>query len=326
MWDTITNGLEVISTTFGGPRVKQFLDSVKGKNILDELKKCKETDKILNELFDVVLEKSSDDSRIVFFVDELDRCRPDFAVRLLERIKHYFLNEKIVFVFSINSLELQHTIKRHYGNDFNADKYLRRFFDFTIPLPAADMQKYYQIVKLDVETTINDIVRRVIRKYNFSMREITRYVQHLRIAIPQKSNVYEPRYEFYYKTLIPFLIGLKVHDTQKFNDFIHGEGCQNFVEVMQEDRLNRYCQIFLKDNETFGSSDFPNKTVVSFADKFQPAYQLLFGKNNPDVIRPVAVSRDTIIASDKNFILDTISLMKAKQNLTTSEVNQNGTD
>lgn len=310
LWDSIKDGLEVISTTFGGPRIKNLLNSVEDKNILEELKKNKEIYQVLNEMFDVVLEKNSADTRIVFFIDELDRCRPDFAVCLLERIKHYFLNEKVVFVFSINALELHHTIQRHYGNNFNADKYLDRFFDFTISLPAADMRKYYEIVKLDVETTIDDIARRVIRRYNFSMREITRYVQHLRIAIPKNYSTYRPKYGFYFNMLIPFLIGLKVHDTQKFSDFTHGEGCQDFVEVMQEDRLNSYCQIFLRDDETFEVGHI-NKKLMSFADKFKPAYKLLFGKNNPETIRPIVVDRDTIIASDKNFILNTISLMKS---------------
>lgn len=50
-------------------------------------------------LHSLIYEKGN---RLVIFIDELDRCRPDFAVRLLERIKHYFVDEQITFVFSIN--------------------------------------------------------------------------------------------------------------------------------------------------------------------------------------------------------------------------------
>ena len=145
-WDIITNGLEVLATTLGGPRIKQFLDSVKGKKILEEFQKSRDIDKILNGMFDHILANIPDDTRIVFFIDELDRCCPNFAVRVLERIKHYFLYEKVIFVVSVNMSELQHTIKRHYGNDFNADKYLRRFLDFTIPLPPTNMTKYYETI------------------------------------------------------------------------------------------------------------------------------------------------------------------------------------
>lgn len=64
----------------------------------------------------------------MIFVDELDRCKPSFAVQLLERIKHYFGHEKITFVFSVNVSELQYTIKKFYGADFNGTRYLDNFF------------------------------------------------------------------------------------------------------------------------------------------------------------------------------------------------------
>jgi len=63
------------------------------------------------------------------FIDELDRCRPTYAVEMLEAIKHIFDIEGLVIVVSTHTEELQHTIKALYGNDFNADNYLRRFFD-----------------------------------------------------------------------------------------------------------------------------------------------------------------------------------------------------
>ena len=63
------------------------------------------------------------------FIDELDRCRPTFAVEMLEAIKHIFDLNGLVIVLSTHTEELQHTIKSLYGSEFNADDYLRRFFD-----------------------------------------------------------------------------------------------------------------------------------------------------------------------------------------------------
>lgn len=63
------------------------------------------------------------------FIDELDRCRPTYAVEMLEAIKHLFNIEGLVIVVSTHTEELQHTIKALYGINFNADDYLRRFFD-----------------------------------------------------------------------------------------------------------------------------------------------------------------------------------------------------
>ncbi|MCH4545925.1 KAP family NTPase [Rhizobium changzhiense] len=64
-------------------------------------------------------------------VDELDRCRPTYAVALLERVKHLFDVDGIIFVFATNSDQLQHSISGAYGPNFNGFRYLKRFFERT---------------------------------------------------------------------------------------------------------------------------------------------------------------------------------------------------
>ena len=64
---------------------------------------------------------------LVFVIDELDRCRPTFAIELLERVKHIFDVPHIVFVFGLNRDELSKSLSSVYG-DINTDVYLRRFF------------------------------------------------------------------------------------------------------------------------------------------------------------------------------------------------------
>lgn len=77
---------------------------------------------------------------LIFFIDELDRCRPTFAIELLERVK-YLLNVKnIVFVLSVDKSQLEASIAAVYGSDVDAPEYLRRFIDveFGIPIPSND--------------------------------------------------------------------------------------------------------------------------------------------------------------------------------------------
>lgn len=63
------------------------------------------------------------------FIDELDRCRPSYAVEMLETIKHIFDIPGVVFVVATDTIQLQHAVKAIYGVGFNADVYLGRFFD-----------------------------------------------------------------------------------------------------------------------------------------------------------------------------------------------------
>ena len=78
---------------------------------------------------------------LVFIVDELDRCRPTFAIELLERVKHLLDVPGIVFVFGINRAELGKSIQSVYG-DIDADVYLRRFFDMEFSLLGADLENF----------------------------------------------------------------------------------------------------------------------------------------------------------------------------------------
>lgn len=72
------------------------------------------------------------------FVDELDRCRPDYAIRLLEGIKHLFSVEGVVFIVSTNMSQLSKSVQAVYGPGFDGRRYLQRFFDFQSSLPAPD--------------------------------------------------------------------------------------------------------------------------------------------------------------------------------------------
>ena len=75
---------------------------------------------------------------LVVMIDELDRCRPAYAVELLEVSKHIFDVDRIVFVLSVNRTQLEHSVKALYGSDFDARGYLRRFFDLDFRLPDAN--------------------------------------------------------------------------------------------------------------------------------------------------------------------------------------------
>lgn len=74
--------------------------------------------------------------QVVFIIDELDRCRPNYSVQLLEQIKHFFNVPNIVFVLAIDKVQLGHAVRGVYGSDLiNADEYLRRFIDIEYSLP-----------------------------------------------------------------------------------------------------------------------------------------------------------------------------------------------
>ncbi len=86
--------------------------------------------------------KSKGGRPLIVMIDELDRCRPSYAVELLEVAKHLFAVDHIVFVLAVNRSELAHSVKALYGDGFDAQGYLRRFFDVDFVLPAPDRKAF----------------------------------------------------------------------------------------------------------------------------------------------------------------------------------------
>lgn len=111
-----------------------------------------------------LLLKKINSKPLVIFIDELDRCRPLYAIEFLERIKHLFGIENLVFVLSIDKTNLAESIKSQYGN-IDTDNYLRRFIDIEFNLPKGNISNFCEILfdrfKLD----------------NISIKKDTRYTK-----------------------------------------------------------------------------------------------------------------------------------------------------
>lgn len=149
-------------------------------------------------------EEASVQYPIVFFVDELDRCNPHYAVKVLERIKHLFDVPNIVFVLSINANQLQHAINGFYGSPkINGKEYLKRFIDLEYRLPEPDLRHYADILckRNDFESILNStndslyrssnnkaevlktMAKDLISCHGMSLRTANKFIAYTRLAV-----------------------------------------------------------------------------------------------------------------------------------------------
>jgi hypothetical protein len=98
----------------------------------------------------LALETLSEDRKInlpmFVFIDELDRCRPDFAIALLEGVKHLFDIPGVCFVVTTNIRQLSASVKAVYGQDFDGHRYLKRLFDAEFDLPPIEQRNYAKLL------------------------------------------------------------------------------------------------------------------------------------------------------------------------------------
>lgn len=145
-----------------------------------------------------ILGKIATEKPLILFIDELDRCRPDFAVDMLEIIKHTFDVEGVSFVLVTNTQQLKASINHCYGHAVDAQRYLDKFLRFTFTLPAQFTRNGYEYHNVSLEHYAKLTERSphlsgaqlyhpgflhalepVIKLHRLSLREIETFVRHL---------------------------------------------------------------------------------------------------------------------------------------------------
>lgn len=259
--DIAANLLELVT----GKDISKIITSLRGSDPLEEIHNSRNIRSLLLEFFDaLIVEKSP---RLVIFIDELDRCKPIYAVRFLERIKHYFSDERITFVFSINVDQLQHTIKNYYGYEFDAERYLDKFFDFKIPLPPVNTDMFLKTLEY-YGTYIYDLTsREVISYFGFSIRELEKYIRNIKIAAYKITHsTYTPdspkgrAYKFGLNYFIPILIGLMIRSTKDYNQFLEGNRPEIAVTILYSQQINIQASSYIYNfQETQELVDIPKR-------------------------------------------------------------------
>lgn len=94
------------------------------------------------------------DGPLIIFIDELDRCRPTFALDMIESVKHLFSVEKIIFVLINNPHQLNETVKSLYGQSIDSRSYLAKLYDLQFILPSEHERE-----DGDITTDLNLFIR-----------------------------------------------------------------------------------------------------------------------------------------------------------------------
>lgn len=216
-----------------GDIVKEFNQE---RDLLDKFRK--ELEKAV-KLLPTVGETSGN---LVFFIDELDRCRPTFAIQLLERIKHLFDVPNIIFVLSIDKKQIEASTKAVYGAEIDATEYLRRFFDLEYSIPVVDTERYTGslITRFDLDSAFVERTKNPPTAYDrkqfvefftllsetmeLTLRAQERCITRLRIVMDETSSN-----QYLDPILVALLIVLRSNQPVLYNRFIRGEASPDDV-------------------------------------------------------------------------------------------------
>ena len=197
------------------------------KNVVNEFKSSLQT---LIE----GLPTADDQLPLVVMIDELDRCRPSYAIELLEVTKHLFSVNGIVFVLAVNHSQLIESTKALYGNDFDANEYLKRFFDIDYRLHSPPREPF---IKNLIETTTiddyfsnrvdDDVMRDSVnlpnllcgffKNSNLSHRQVAKSIHRLSLVLGSLDE------DMLLNIFAVVVLVLQSIDSDKFHEFHQGE-------------------------------------------------------------------------------------------------------
>ena len=173
----IIGAIEAAASLVGyGGDINGVIENFSGTDFLEQYKNERELRGKIDELIKSNLPKIAD--RAVIFIDELDRCRPEFAIKVLEQTKTLFQQENIVVVYSTDITQLAHSLQGIYGPRFDGRKYLERFYDKRLelnPIKPADYLLYKGINKMDGYTFM-DITIDLLGYKQASLRACNRLI------------------------------------------------------------------------------------------------------------------------------------------------------
>lgn len=304
-----------IMELLSGRNTEGIIRSLKSDNPLSKMEEQKEIQTKLRNFFTDLLPERG--NRLVIFIDELDRCKPSYAVKLLEEVKHYLSDERILIVFSVNLRELQHTIKHFYGDSFDACRYLDRFFNLRIPIPPANKNNFYEKIGLTSYDVVKSICKKVIENYNLELREITRYFQQTKTAIYKYLNN-EQNFRFVFPDekgkewillfIVPIIIGLKNVDISLYDDFINGKNFQPLIDILATGDLGSYIlNSLLNSDETY--KEEVEKKLVTKEEKLKKLYDAIFVKQYSGANYKEDIGIYSFDSTSKEFAIKAVSML-----------------
>ncbi|PSV98275.1 KAP family P-loop NTPase fold protein [Photobacterium iliopiscarium] len=179
------------------------------------------------------------------FIDELDRCRPSYAVEMLETIKHIFDIKGVVFVIATDTEQLQHAVKAVYGEGFNANMYLGRFFNSRYSLKSPNLENFLE-VHSDASKLSGDYLRDLnieILPFNedakITLRNISIVLNAFKVSARTAIQIADrvvatisnmPKCSKVDILMLTALLCIKEKDSNLFDEIVSG----NFVKVVQK--------------------------------------------------------------------------------------------
>lgn len=287
----VIGAIEAAASLIGyGGDINGVIENFSGTDFLEQYKNEKELRGKIDEIIKTNLPEVAD--RAIIFIDELDRCRPEFAIKVLEQTKTLFQQDNIVVVYSTDITQLAHSLQGVYGPRFDGRKYLERFYDKRLelnPIKPADYLLYKGINTMDGYTFM-DITIDLLGYKQASLRACNRLIDSITNLSRYIANHWEHFgngrvQHFPDQGLLPVVNILAYYDPLAWHEMKTSTGYETVYELAKHsDHFIQYLDEVIESVWGANKDELPYKQDIENRRKrfVEDLSALIYGNNDRD--------------------------------------------
>lgn len=266
---------KVFFSTLANAHGVDFTELLPNGNIFSEYDEYKTS---LDE-FKKILKEYCAKKKVLFLVDELDRCLPEYQIKVLETLYHLFEIPNLIVVIALDREQLECSIKNKFGDNQNTLGYLSKFIDYQVDLPSEnDSGLLFSMLDFDCEYSyeVKQIVTNLIVTLNYSIREAQKVINELNLVCNEVGGKGGKKYFYYwYPILVVFVLLCKQENskiygryfsTPKKDDYqtnkipmqksgfyqfkcdIKGTKLEKLLDCLKNDHFGKYCLLHIMNS------------------------------------------------------------------------------
>ncbi len=152
----------------------------------------------LHQHFKHLIKKARGKRRIVFFIDDLDRCMPSKLLNLLESLKLYLNLTGCIYFLGADRTALERSIQYHYKDvELNEARYLDKIVQLPFTIPPIAQESMEEFVEPLLSKNLIHCKKLLIKGLGDNPRQVKRFINTLtlnhQLALSLNISAYNPK-------------------------------------------------------------------------------------------------------------------------------------
>lgn len=161
--------------------------------------------------------------KTILLVDELDRCLPEYQIKVLETLYHFLNIPKLIIVLMLDVDQLEESVRNQFGRYIDANGYLTKFIQYQIEIPVEDTYNYAERLmtfKCDELQDTKYMIACMLKELDLSTRDVKNFTQKLNLICNERDNRDQiSMHPYFYPILVSFMLLLKIYNRKIYNTF-----------------------------------------------------------------------------------------------------------